>query len=452
MTDPFSPDSSHSQLIREAKVGLSIVMVVLVSVLYWSFHRYQQIRHNVPDHIRNAPVATQVGPDSYLDDPEVGQQSPESMIADQIAKGPADTRRERHEDYEAVLGKTETVSFESDVKRPDTQAVGSPADMSTVDGSFTAGSPSTVLVSLTEKVDRLEKLAESLMDSKSATHSFPPAINQSVNPLQRASRDISASLPAYEAGQSKTRSRKRRTKEPLSEEPVSEEPVSAENDDNDGQFRPQRPHASEPAADRDAAQLVTRDADVEPVDYQRDPVDPEASHPADDETAFRPVEGHAAPAAEKIAAEATDGRPVITPRPMSIDDEGTYQTQEGDSFWTIAELKYGDGRFFRALYEHNRSMIEDFDRLTINTLIKTPSLDYLKLQYRNLCPPDQLASDSSRRVYTTIDGDTLFDIARRSTGQASRYLELLKLNRDRLPMGANHLTRLPPDIQLMLPQ
>jgi hypothetical protein len=53
--------------------------------------------------------------------------------------------------------------------------------------------------------------------------------------------------------------------------------------------------------------------------------------------------------------------------------------------------------------------------------------------------------------YTTRSGDTLFDIARDQLGQASRYLELLQRNADRLPSDTGHATRLPEGIKLLLP-
>jgi nucleoid-associated protein YgaU len=76
-------------------------------------------------------------------------------------------------------------------------------------------------------------------------------------------------------------------------------------------------------------------------------------------------------------------------------------------------------------------------------------------RFPELAPPDFAERDPSRSIdntkYTTLAGDSLFEISRQQLGQASRYLELLELNRSQLPPGVNHLTRLPAGIELNLP-
>ena len=57
----------------------------------------------------------------------------------------------------------------------------------------------------------------------------------------------------------------------------------------------------------------------------------------------------------------------------------------------------------------------------------------------------------NQRLYETRAGDTLFDIARQKLAQASRYVEIIELNRTRLQPGTNQLTPLPAGVQLILP-
>ena len=132
---------------------------------------------------------------------------------------------------------------------------------------------------------------------------------------------------------------------------------------------------------------------------------------------------------------------------------------------------YGDGRFFRALHEHNLGRIASADRLEPNTAIVVPDVDDLLKRYPELCPADKLsdkAVDSvndtqnaiydqyekkmDRRFHVTQNGDTLFDVARERLGQASRYLEIFELNEFRIPQHANHLTPLDPGLRLLLPE
>jgi nucleoid-associated protein YgaU len=147
----------------------------------------------------------------------------------------------------------------------------------------------------------------------------------------------------------------------------------------------------------------------------------------------------------------------------------TYTTQTGDSLWTIAQTVYGDGRYFRALYEMNHDTLSLSESIPEGTLMKVSTIEELQSEYPELCPKfekDRRARDVSdaadtgetlddeleQRFYRTEDGDTLFEIARQRLGQASRYLEIYELNRFRIPETANHLTPLGGGIQLLLPQ
>ena len=64
---------------------------------------------------------------------------------------------------------------------------------------------------------------------------------------------------------------------------------------------------------------------------------------------------------------------------------------------------------------------------------------------------DNCESDLDKRFYETRAGDTLFGIARQQLGQASRYVDLMKLNEFRLESNMTHETELSPGIKLLLP-
>jgi len=150
-------------------------------------------------------------------------------------------------------------------------------------------------------------------------------------------------------------------------------------------------------------------------------------------------------------------------------DTQTYTSQPTDSLWSIATEQYGDGRFFRALHEHNRERIASADKLQPQTKINVPDAAVLLKQYPSLCPADLLPADAKpqgervaryeayehrldERFHVTESGDTLFDVARQRLGQASRYLEIHELNRFRIPEQVDHLTPLKPGLRLLLPE
>ena len=138
-----------------------------------------------------------------------------------------------------------------------------------------------------------------------------------------------------------------------------------------------------------------------------------------------------------------------------------YITEPGDSFWSISQSIYNDGRFFRALYKYNQPHVPEFDSLQPGTKIGTPTrADLIKL-WPDLCPGvetehlEQAQSKpgpSNNRVYITRRGDTVFDIARQRLGQASRYSEILKLNQVGLGQETSHLTPLSEGVRLVIPQ
>ena len=65
---------------------------------------------------------------------------------------------------------------------------------------------------------------------------------------------------------------------------------------------------------------------------------------------------------------------------------------------------------------------------------------------------DSCDMELQQRFYETKAKDTLFGVAQRELGQASRYVDLLELNRFRIPADSDHQTLLPTGIQLLMPQ
>ncbi len=131
----------------------------------------------------------------------------------------------------------------------------------------------------------------------------------------------------------------------------------------------------------------------------------------------------------------------------------TYVVGSGESFWSISEKLYQDGRYFHALYQYNKPTVPDFDNLPAGVTIGTPTKADLVSLWPDLCPkPDsQRVTEGPRQVYLTNAGDTLFDIARKNLGQASRFAEILKLNEKQFGRRITALSELPAGIRLVMP-
>ena len=144
-------------------------------------------------------------------------------------------------------------------------------------------------------------------------------------------------------------------------------------------------------------------------------------------------------------------------------DDGKYEVQPNDSYWTISEKLYGMGAYFKALSQHNSEKGVTEERLRPGELIFAPELAELEKSYPDLCPKSsrreamqsqaRASTVSARgsfggRTYTVAEGDTLFNIARYELGKASRWAEIYELNRDVLGKDFNYLA---PGTQLTLP-
>ena len=141
---------------------------------------------------------------------------------------------------------------------------------------------------------------------------------------------------------------------------------------------------------------------------------------------------------------------------------GHYTVQTGDNYWTIAKQVYGDGGYFKALYEHNRRQHPRADLLRAGDVIETPPASVLSETYPKLYPKSAAVQPAARRqttspgprstagdqAYVVEEGDTLFDIARFELGKASRWVEIYELNRSTIGESVDYLR---PGTRLRLP-
>ena len=129
----------------------------------------------------------------------------------------------------------------------------------------------------------------------------------------------------------------------------------------------------------------------------------------------------------------------------------TIVIEAGETWWTLAQRVYDDGQLFRELYEFNRDQFPDYNQLPAGRQVICPPREVLRQQPEFEASGTEKPAEIRGRRYQVRKGETLFEIARSEMGQASRFAELLELNRKRLPAGAGHLTPLPAGTELLLP-
>ncbi len=129
-----------------------------------------------------------------------------------------------------------------------------------------------------------------------------------------------------------------------------------------------------------------------------------------------------------------------------------------DTLFTYCERNYGDPQWFRAFHASLADQGLVFEKLGVGRVLRPPSRVELRQKYPDLVPEETsrggLAPQTplvEQGVYVTTGTESLFDLSARLMGQASRYVELVELNADRLPQGGDYLTPLPKGVQLRLP-
>ena len=177
---------------------------------------------------------------------------------------------------------------------------------------------------------------------------------------------------------------------------------------------------------------------------------------------LRPI---TAPAVPKVAVEPPRlsmpaepiSKPVEIEKPVKpIPDPSPklkrHVVQTGESFFTIAQQHYGDAQWFRALRLANHSVAGG--ELPVGVSLVIPTTAELTRQFPEyaLRTAVQQPTEAEQRIYVTQAGDTLFDIARRKTGQGSRFSEIIGSNELRLPPQIRASDQLPEGLHLVLPE
>jgi 5'-nucleotidase len=138
------------------------------------------------------------------------------------------------------------------------------------------------------------------------------------------------------------------------------------------------------------------DADQAPPP-RRDPFVAAASFEQPDDAAATATSDRASPppvrADEPHQPIPLDVQPPHEPRSMPL--AGSHVAQPGDTWWSLAERAYGDGRLYRALYAWNRTR-DPRIALAPGTPLQLPPLADLAATWPQLMPPPGAAASDRR--------------------------------------------------------
>ncbi len=178
------------------------------------------------------------------------------------------------------------------------------------------------------------------------------------------------------------------------------------------QAAPRQDHASDPVPPREPISPLPATTSVSPavtddllpppaesLTAEPPPAEPLAAQPPASRFAVQPAA--APPAQDPFLSRASFEQPadpvvndvVASPVPAvsppatasAIVAGAAYTVQAGDSWWSLAERAYGDGRFYRALFAWNR-VLDPRVSLTPGTPLEIPQLPKLEAAWPKLLP------------------------------------------------------------------
>ncbi len=567
MSDPFSPNSK-SQLVREARFGLSLVAVLLILFLYVAYYRITGQGREIPEHVRRAPVSQPIWPYEKEGAPEhfhdstpsasfadVGQRSHDTQSSrvnstnskratnhlfaaktspdrktrqlDQRKRAPVpdleifdpQSGSQSGEIANGLKKTNATPPNRSRVAASNTPVHSRTSQQHLVDENFPANVADDPFQAMLRNKDEksidvrsagLQTESNRDVATQASAFDFEPSFESepaepkknrgqaknvgesnarmtspiNVNGLRKTPRLDNAArfAPANRLPSKVQQEPQRHTRRDRLEDRNGFQPMSLPNPANESQeFRP-----SQKSFDATAPRSGEFEDSSRGAKWDSPPMN---DHPGErndlGDQEFTPQFSNAKPGVSFASKQMVlPDRPPIQydansrsdERPGPDDDSaegrdtksnstnalegfsGGYVVKPGDSFWTISESAYGDGRYFRALYRYNQAVVSNSDELVAGTRVATPAPEELAKLWPQFCPRDALnfveTDGGSNRypIYRTQEGDTLFGIATDQLDQASRWVEILELNYSRLNSNVNHLTSLPAHLDLFLPR
>lgn len=132
-------------------------------------------------------------------------------------------------------------------------------------------------------------------------------------------------------------------------------------------------------------------------------------------------------------------------RPRPGDGLRIYTVKNGDNYWSISRQAYGTARYYRALDAYNRYRIPHPKRMRPGMKVLIPKRKVLIARYSQYCPgrhggeryatskPAGYFQDATGRpMYRVGKTDTLGSIAQKHLGRASRWIQIYRLNQNRI--------------------
>ncbi len=136
---------------------------------------------------------------------------------------------------------------------------------------------------------------------------------------------------------------------------------------------------------------------------------------------------------QQVQREAVQQEQQQTTQPRTV----TVRTEEGDNVWKLAQKYLGDGNRWQEIRAANSDRVGPNGEISPNITLTIPldgSSQSATIEQRVQRSPREATpqASSAARTATVKEGDTLWRIAARELGDGNRYLEIYKLNRDRL--------------------
>ncbi len=478
MQGPNKPVSD--QLIREAKIGLTIIALLAGLFCYITWNRFSGSWDQTPEHVSRAPIAQNMNKEfreehrlemAKLSQPSNTQGFPKSPAINATAQNenlnPATTPIQRTFTQGRTIPTADSVSAAQTVPKNER-----PIAINDLRGA----NPSTPNPAIVQdnNVQPVGFTGSAPAGTQGFDDPFGPSVSTPAKlPTPDSNQNFAPRRPFKLSPQEASEFKPTTTQKPMGTEPNAPEEQTPTNPRNDLGGSGLNSNSFQPKVVMHSSSFQVQVLD-EPGSQQ--PQIASAQENTERNTQFQQTNSIAlSPSEHKPLTRAEDfashslhpPRPlrsptnaqVVTSAPSNIQpvivtktkDQYTIQ-KSNETLWAVAQDVYGDGRLFRAVYELNRNNIPNPEKLDLGTKLLTPPLEELVQNFSNHVPRDLLPVAPSNSIHITAQGDTLFDIARQKLGQASRFNELIELNQGRLPQDISHLAPLSAGMKLDLPR
>jgi len=437
MADPFKPPSSQ-QLIREAKLGLSIVALLFATLIYVGTLR---ITGQTPMFPFNQMVGFQNTDTLRPSSIETMADSETNNSGKTFHKG-----KEIYKSTEEVVGKNIEPHRENQFfsKKSTMAAIGSSTiPSSQIKNQFTSRPINSNDV---PKANRKNNTGMFVPPKTKA-----PVINPAVPQIK----------PKTPSSAGNVFNAQFESNIPQLENPREPSPVTPTPSKNSSFLNPSQPITQQAASTHCPPTEALSQSRPFPIPIQFENALPSIPN---DETSKQKISNRSTHSVIGLKTPSNflppDLKPTIQLHPAEAPKiSQIYNTKPGDTYWSVSAEIYKDGRYFRALFRHNQAIHTDYE-LVSGLVLKTPAKHELERRWPNECPTTSEANISVNNensvgtiaYHVTSNEETLFEIARQKLNQGSRFVELYQLNPNSLSADTQPDAPLPNGLKLLLPK